>query len=674
MTGNLIQPKMSAEWLTLNRQLLMGELAGIYHRLQQLATQQQGQTYDVPTDLSDQVSLAERLSSPSGLQQLSQLFNLSAFEQEILLLCAGAELSIGWGRLCAQAQGKPRLQAPTFELANILVERRETVSPHWSAFSAAAPLRFWHMIEVGPGDALMTSPLRIDERILRYLLGLEGLDARLVRRLKSISGNEHVLLVPSHQKICDRIVNLWRQRTPLSQPLPIVQLWGSDFGQQRGIATAAAKALNLSVCCLRTGQLPHDFEQQQLLIELWKREARLSPMVLIVECDALGEQAQQPLWRPWLEVIETPLVLIGREASNADSQTSVSYEVNAPTREEQHQLWQESFSPTQCPTDQALQKITDQFCLSAQQIQAAALQTMTEVSTESPTVNGLFSPLWNSCRTQTRPRLDDLAERLPTQESWDDLVLPEAQSQTLAALIACLRSQHKVYTDWGFAEKQGRGLGMSALFSGISGTGKTMAAGAIAHTLQLDLYRIDLSSVVSKYIGETEKNLRQVFDAAESGSVVLLFDEADALFGKRSDVRDSRDRYANMEVSYLLQRMESYQGLAILTTNLKESIDPAFMRRLRFIVKFPAPDFDQRLAIWQRIFPTQTPTENLNYRKLAKLNVTGGLIRNIALTAAFLAADSNKPVAMAHVLQATQSEYSKLERPVPAMEVKGWVA
>ena len=240
-------------------------------------------------------------------------------------------------------------------------------------------------------------------------------------------------------------------------------------------------------------------------------------------------------------------------------------------------------------------------------------------------------------------------------------------------MVGCLRSQHRVNQEWGFAQKQSQGIVISALFSGISGTGKTMAAGVIASTLQLDLYRIDLSSVVSKYIGETEKNLRQVFDAAEAGSVVLLFDEADALFGKRSQVRDSHDRYANMEVSYLLQRMEAYKGLAILTTNLIESIDPAFMRRLKFIVKFTAPDFDQRLAIWQRIFPTQTPTEDLNYRKLARLNVTGGLIRNIALTAAFMAAEQVQSVSMSHLLQATQREYSKLERPVPATEVKGWI-
>jgi SpoVK/Ycf46/Vps4 family AAA+-type ATPase len=190
--------------------------------------------------------------------------------------------------------------------------------------------------------------------------------------------------------------------------------------------------------------------------------------------------------------------------------------------------------------------------------------------------------------------------------------------------------------------------------------------------LRLDLYRIDLSSVVSKYIGETEKNLRQVFDAAEEGGVILLFDEADALFGKRSEVKDSRDRYANIEVSYLLQRMEAYPGLAVLTTNLKNSIDTAFLRRIRFVLQFPFPDVIQRAEIWRRVFPASTPTEELDPMKLAKLNVAGGNIRNIALNAAFLAADAEEPVQMKHLLRAAQSEYSKLEKPLTDAEVGSW--
>jgi len=272
-----------------------------------------------------------------------------------------------------------------------------------------------------------------------------------------------------------------------------------------------------------------------------------------------------------------------------------------------------------------------------------------------------------------RPRLDDLAQRIESTATWEDLVLPEQQRQTLKDIRAHVQQRAKVYQDWGFAGKGGRGLGTSALFSGASGTGKTMAAEVLAQELHLDLYRIDLSAVVSKYIGETEKNLRRIFDAAETGGAILLFDEADALFGKRTEVKDSHDRHANVEVSYLLQRMEAYQGLAILTTNLKGSLDQAFLRRIRFVVSFPFPDATGRAEIWQRIFPSLTPTEGLDVNKLAKLNAAGGNIRNIGLNAAFLAADAGEPVMMKHILQATRREYVKMEKTLTDVEIRGWV-
>jgi SpoVK/Ycf46/Vps4 family AAA+-type ATPase len=243
----------------------------------------------------------------------------------------------------------------------------------------------------------------------------------------------------------------------------------------------------------------------------------------------------------------------------------------------------------------------------------------------------------------------------------------------LQDIAAHVRQRARVYGSWGFAAKSARGLGISALFAGTSGTGKTMAAEVLANELHLDLYRIDLSQVVSKYIGETEKNLRRVFNAAEEGGAILLFDEADALFGKRSEVKDSHDRYANIEVSYLLQRMESYRGLAILTTNMKQALDSAFLRRIRFIVQFPFPDAAQRAEIWRRVFPMATPTHGLMVEKLARLNVAGGNIRNIALNAAFLAVDAGEPVNMTHLLRSARSEYAKLEKPLTEAEIGGWV-
>jgi SpoVK/Ycf46/Vps4 family AAA+-type ATPase len=280
--------------------------------------------------------------------------------------------------------------------------------------------------------------------------------------------------------------------------------------------------------------------------------------------------------------------------------------------------------------------------------------------------------LWRSCRIQARSRLDVLAQRLESCLRWSDLVLPAASLEILRDMCAHARQRAKVCDDWGFAARDPRGLGLSTLFAGPSGTGKTMAAQVLANDLELDLYRIDLSSVVSKYIGETERNLRQVFDAAEGGGVILVFDEADALFGKRSEVKDSHDRYANIEVSYLLQRMEAFRGLAILTTNRKDDLDAAFLRRLRFVVHFPFPDTSQRVRIWRGIFPEKTPTDRLDFERLARLNVAGGSIRNMALNAAFAAADEGQPVRMKHLLRAARAEYAKLEKNLNAAEMGGW--
>jgi len=269
--------------------------------------------------------------------------------------------------------------------------------------------------------------------------------------------------------------------------------------------------------------------------------------------------------------------------------------------------------------------------------------------------------------------MEGLAQRIPPLAEWDDLVLPDSQLTLLREIAAHVRHRMKVYETWAFAKKSARGLGISALFVGQSGTGKTMAAEVLANKLRLDLYRIDLSQVVSKYIGETEKNLRKVFDAAEGSGAILLFDEADALFGKRSEVKDSHDRYANIEISYLLQRMEDYRGLAILTTNMKGALDQAFLRRIRFVVRFPFPDLARRAAIWRGAFPEQTPTTGIDLDKLARLGIAGGNIRNIAMYAAFLAADADEAVGMPHLLRATRVEYAKLEKTPTEAEIGGWV-
>ncbi|MEM7537894.1 MAG: ATP-binding protein [Chloroflexota bacterium] len=278
-------------------------------------------------------------------------------------------------------------------------------------------------------------------------------------------------------------------------------------------------------------------------------------------------------------------------------------------------------------------------------------------------VDQLLDGLWNACLAATRPKMDMLAQRIIPKATWDDIVLPDDQRTVLQYIGDQVNNRGLVYDDWGFRERVSRGLGMTVLFAGESGTGKTLASEILANYLNLNLYRIDLSSVVSKYIGETEKNLRKLFDAAEDGGMILFFDEADSLFGKRSDVKDSHDRYANIEVNYLLQRMEEYQGLAILATNLKSGLDDAFTRRLRFSVTFAKPNEESRRRIWQKIFPKETPLGALDYDYLSKtFNMAGGSIYNAALNAAFLAARSNSVVTMPLVLEAIRIEMLKEDR------------
>jgi SpoVK/Ycf46/Vps4 family AAA+-type ATPase len=350
----------------------------------------------------------------------------------------------------------------------------------------------------------------------------------------------------------------------------------------------------------------------------------------------------------------------------------VGLEVPALSATEQHGVWLSALGDAGAGLNGQIELLSSQFNLTADAIHRAAADARgrTEPGDAAELPVRLGRALWDVCRELARPRLEDLAQRIDSAPAWDDLVLPEAQRQVLREIGAHVRQRAVVYERWGFAKRGARGLGISALFAGASGTGKTMAAEVLAHDLGLDLYRIDLSGVVSKYIGETEKNLRRLFDAAEAGGAILLFDEADALFGKRSEVKDSHDRYANIEIDYLLQRIEGFTGLAILTTNLKSALDTAFTRRLRFVVDFPFPGTPEREAMWRRALPAEVPVEELDYGRLGRLGLTGGAIHNIALNAAFIAAQDGGVVRMPALLEATRMELRKLERPFHEAELR----
>lgn len=636
-----------------NYHALQTEVTHLRQRLQALATPD-SHSSDFPPSASP-IS-----SSPSPtLNHLCHRLGLSAFERQVVLLGLGLEIDPQWPTLCAAVP--PHRPYPTWSLALALCP-----DAHWTALPPDAPLRRWRVVELGPGNALVDSPLRLDEQILHSLMGHQSLHERLLslgtRRVFPGSISEF------HHALVTSLAQTWVSASQAQRPLPLLHLWGRDRSSLTAAAAALCTLLGLDLWMLTATALPTDPAQVHTLCNLWEREWQLNRRVLLLSCDVEQPSPERDGAIAYLvDALNTPVIVTAPERRAPSQRPQVAQEIPLPSPQEQRQIWVEQLGDQVAALNGHLERLVSHFNLSRDAIETACY-----------TVQGcpepdLFSSLWQACRTQARPQLDALAERIHPAATWDDLVLPDREMAILKEVAAHVRQRAKVYEQWGFANKGQRGLGISALFAGASGTGKTLSAEILGHALDLDVYRIDLSAVVSKYIGETEKNLRRVFDAAEGSGVVLLFDEADALFGKRTEVKDSHDRHANLEVSYLLQRMEAYRGLAILTTNLKASLDQAFLRRIRFVVQFPFPDVAQRAEIWRRSFPPQAPQADLDFAKLARLNVPGGNIRNIALNAAFLAADADQPIAMAHLLQAARSEYLKLERPLTDTEVKGWV-
>lgn len=593
------------------------------------------------------------------LAQLVERFSLTPFERDVLVMCAGVELDASFASVVARAQAGRAVQGPTFGLALGALE-----GAHWSALAPTAALRRWRLLHLQPRAGLTTGLLRIDERVLHYLGGVLYFEPRLQGLIEPVTNVAE--LSPSQTVAGRTMLAVWTTgETPLARRA-LIALAGRDVVAHEAVAATAAGTLGLRLHRLSASAIPATGEERIALARLWEREAMLlgSALLVVLEPDATEDNRERV--RSLACEISGLLVLSSTERLELRGRDVVHIEVQPPAPADQALVWRRELGPRAGELNGAVERIAAQFQLDGTSIRRAARETLAQEKGD------LAGNLWRACRRQLRVGMESLAQRIEPRATWDDLVLPEPQTLLLRTIVAQVRQRSRVADEWGFARKSERGLGVHALFAGPSGTGKTMAAEVMASELALDLYRIDLSAVVSKYVGETEKNLRRVFDAAERAGAILLFDEADALFGRRSEVRDSHDRYANIEVSFLLQRCESYRGLAILTTNLKTAIDPAFARRLRFTVHFPFPDEVRRLEIWRRVFPAETPRGKLDYEKLAALSLTGGHIRNVALNAAFLAADEGEPVRMRHLAAAARAEHAKLERPLSDAEVDGW--
>ncbi|MDH6540205.1 ATP-binding protein [Streptomyces sp. SPB4] len=589
------------------------------------------------------IAEAEASVPAPPLVALARRLGLSRFERDVLLMCLAEELSPRTGALFAAAHGVGSMAHPTFGLALAVLP-----DPSWEALSAHGPLRYWGLVEIGhtAGSALVTSPVRADERIVDHVKGLDHLDERLRVLLTPLPVESPAALPASQRAAADRCADAWEL-----SPAPVVHLVGPQPGSKRLVAAGAAASRGLTAYRLPVALLPERAADADRLARLWEREAALTPVALYVDADdgAHGGYDPSAVGR-FLSRTRAPVFFGSRDAGADLGRAALIVDVAPPTPRERAAAWRDVLGPAarSVPVD----LLARQFALDLPEIAEVAA------------VHGA-DRAWDACLDRGRPRLDGLAQRLRPEAGWDDIVLPERAGAQLRRIADQVARQETVYDTWGFGERRTRGLGVTALFTGPSGTGKTMAAEVLAAELGLDLYRTDLSAVMSKYIGETEKNLRRLFDAAEAGGAVLFLDEAEALLGTRSEVKDAHDRYANVQVDYLLQRLESHRGLTIMATNMRSALDAALVRRLRFVVEFPFPDVAQRREIWRRAFPEHAPgRDGLDYERLARLDVSGATARTIALNSAFLAAADGGRITMPLVLRAAREEFHKLQQPV----------
>src|SRR6266404_3933166 len=626
------------------------------------------------------------------LGRLSQLFNLTRFDEECLLFCLAAEIDRKYEKVYGYLQDDVTQKSPGVDLVlALLCKTAEERVAARSAFDSQAPLLKYRLLQVfdrSPDHAapLISRSLKLDDRIASFLLGSREIDARLdpAARLTSPSSETEPGIVSEDTR--HRLVEFFKVRSSAVRQTgeSVVLSFSGPYGAgKHATARAVCRDLSLSLLVGDVSRMVSAGTSFADLIWLLGREAALSGAALCLEnIDLLLADQDAPTseLQSLVEAILTftPLTFLigGRSWPRVfQSETNlIRVDLTAPDAKIRKRLWQKHIDKSNGDVIAGSDSLDDgldtealawKFRLTPGQIRDAFEAASNLARWRSPEdVRVTMEDLYSACRAQTAPRLGELARKIKSRFRWDDIVLPPDQLAQLKEICNESRHRQRVYGEWGFDRKLSLGRGLTALFTGPPGTGKTMAAEVVANGLNLDLYKIDLSQVVSKYIGETEKKLHQIFDEAESSNSILFFDEADALFGKRSEVKDAHDRYANIEVGYLLQKMEEYDGIAILATNLQQNMDDAFTRRMRFIIEFPFPDEHHRKLIWQVTFPPEAPLgDDVDLGWLARrIRLPGGNIKNIALAAAFFAAGEDGVIRMSHLIQGGRREFQKIGR------------
>jgi len=637
-------------------------------------------------ELVEYISRKEAASAAEGfflpLRRLTTVFKFTPFEKDLLLLSLAVELDSKYERLYAYLHNDICKKNLTADLAlSILCDSAEEKAQMRPFFSNASPLFEYGMLhlsaERGEGGGILLKTIEVDSVVLDFLLGHGRCYEKAVPSME--------IVVPKHRfddiiisreikdklaRCCEKGGNVVKDEWRGARK--IFQFKGPKENGQRESAEAVCRSLGLGLIVVDVNMLVKNDFKIEGWVKLLIREALLRLSAIYFKGFDKVQLSENKRFESevFLHGLANFAGVIFFESDEEIKDSLVAsfadifvVEFPFPAHAIRKKLWENSLRFAGVKHQANTDVLADMFILTGGQIRDAILSArnialMKGNESDCITMNDFYE----GCRSVSNRKLGLLSKRICPGYGWSDIVLPKDRLAQLTGICSYLKYRQQVFGQWGFNGKLSYGKGLSALFCGSSGTGKTMAAEVIAKELALDLYKIDLSTVVSKYIGETEKNLSNIFKEAETSNAILFFDEADALFGKRSEVRDAHDRYANIEVGYLLQRIEEYEGVVILATNLKKNMDEAFMRRMQFVVEFPAPDEANRLMIWKGVFPEAAPlSSDIDFEFLAgKFKLTGGNIKNIALSAAFLAAEASEEICMEHIILATQSEYRKI--------------
>ena len=629
---------------------------------------------------SEKVKKSLMLGVYLPIHKLSSLFGLTPFEIDAILICLAPELNLKYEKLYAYLRNDVTKKQPSVNLIlDLLCSTQAQRLRARTYFSTQAPLLKYHLLSfVGDSQqkSLLSRAVKLDDRIVDFLLGFSSMDLKLASLVKIKNPQRdwsHLVMDGAFKETLSRFSKeCFKNRLGYR---PVLYLSGPRGAGKKLAAEAFCHELKLPLIIVDTRILLSAEIGFQKAVNLLFREALLQPAAVYVEhldlliTDDPKDAQYQNILIQAMEELSWVTFLAGEKSwhpnPGLEKNAFLSIELPVPSYPLRRLLWKLSLNDGYPVSPKVnVDMLANKFRFTGGQIQDAVVHARNLAVMRASDGDGRISieDLYESCRAWSNQKLKSMAQKIRPHYRWTDIVLPSDKYQQLREICNYVKHRQTVFYDWGFDRKLSLGKGLNIFFSGPSGTGKTMAAEIISDELKLHLYKIDLSCVVSKYIGETEKNLSRIFKEAETSNAILFFDEADALFGKRSEVRDSHDRYANIEINYLLQKMEEHEGIVILATNFRKNVDEAFNRRVHFSVDFPFPDEKYRLRIWQNIFPEMTPKgQEIDYEFLAKkFSLSGGNIKNIALNAAFLAAEKSEKVGMEHIIRATKREFQKM--------------